>query len=384
MSSEQIPLGKKEGQRLEFKGRDALQNRFKIGREVVGMLNAEGGDIWIGLAEEAGRAVRVEGIEKPEVEKRALRDFLVDTVEPPLSSGEFEIRTVTDAQGGTVLKIHVQPKENRRPYALLKKNLRDYAVRIDERLRTMDHTEIHQATSASDTDRQAEERLKTLKEKNRTPLWPRGTFQIRFQPINDMAIEIQDDIFQEILLDPRLTGNRRVGGHFARASHQPRLAQGKVCWSDFQNALQAEIQSDGSMRFAATLELFHWKGGPRELWANALLEFPVSAFRIASFLYSRFAPELETRVAVACALLGLQGWSLRPYAPDNLRSLARIQEYGEQDFEWGHIYDASDIREEPDRCGFRLVRKIYEAFGYREDEMPRYFEPETGRLVLPE
>lgn len=43
-----------------------------------------------------------------------------------------------------------------------------------------------------------------------------------------------------------------------------------------------------------------------------------------------------------------------------------------------------EIDEAPDHCGFRLVRRVYQAFGWRESAMPRQFDRETGRLILPE
>lgn len=46
-------------------------------------------------------------------------------------------------------------------------------------------------------------------------------------------------------------------------------------------------------------------------------------------------------------------------------------------FEWQQIVD------EPDRCAYRLIRRIHEAFGYDDEQIPREFDPETGRLSLP-
>ena len=80
--SRRVPLGRKEDFHLELKGRDALDDPEKIAREVVAFLNAEGGDVWVGLGEEAGRAVKVEPIPDPEREQRRLVDYLIETIEP--------------------------------------------------------------------------------------------------------------------------------------------------------------------------------------------------------------------------------------------------------------------------------------------------------------
>jgi hypothetical protein len=48
------------------------------------------------------------------------------------------------------------------------------------------------------------------------------------------------------------------------------------------------------------------------------------------------------------------------------------------------VFSLQEVIEEPDRCGFRLVRRVYEAFGFYEDAIPKEFDRKTGRLVLPE
>ncbi len=43
-----------------------------------------------------------------------------------------------------------------------------------------------------------------------------------------------------------------------------------------------------------------------------------------------------------------------------------------------------EVRNQPDRCGFRIGRQIYAELGFREEEIPREYDRESGRLVLPE
>ena len=44
-----------------------------------------------------------------------------------------------------------------------------------------------------------------------------------------------------------------------------------------------------------------------------------------------------------------------------------------------------DVCEDPDSCGFRLVRRIYgDAFLFSLKDLPAEFDRKTGRLVLPE
>ena len=102
----QWPRGKTESQTLEFKGRDALKQMKAISRSVVAMLNASGGEIWIGVAEEVGMAVRVEPIEDVEERKQALWNHLVDTLDPIPKEEEVSLESV-DTSEGSVLRIEV-------------------------------------------------------------------------------------------------------------------------------------------------------------------------------------------------------------------------------------------------------------------------------------
>jgi len=66
--------GKDENDRREFKEAEALRRPANIGREVVGFLNAGGGDIWIGVEEKEGRAVGFQQIADIDRSLISLRD----------------------------------------------------------------------------------------------------------------------------------------------------------------------------------------------------------------------------------------------------------------------------------------------------------------------
>jgi hypothetical protein len=54
------------------------------------------------------------------------------------------------------------------------------------------------------------------------------------------------------------------------------------------------------------------------------------------------------------------------------------------DLESPLIFRFSEICALDDRCGYRRVERVYEAFGYRRDAIPKEFDSASGRLVLPE
>ena len=116
--AEKIPLGKKENLHQEFKGREALKRPDVIAREVVAMLNAQGGVVWVGLRAECDRAVQVEPVLRAERERRRLRDYLVDTIEPSPAGDEVAVDVVA-ADRGEILHIEARPKPDRLPLLLL-------------------------------------------------------------------------------------------------------------------------------------------------------------------------------------------------------------------------------------------------------------------------
>src|SRR5687768_7827026 len=113
-----IPIGKRESQRLEFKAAAALESLSTVSREAVAMLNAEGGEIWIGLREHDGVATSVEAIRDAEDRKIALLNHLLDVIEPRLTSQEVDIRVVGVPEGGEILLVDLDPRVESRPYAL--------------------------------------------------------------------------------------------------------------------------------------------------------------------------------------------------------------------------------------------------------------------------
>jgi predicted HTH transcriptional regulator len=104
-----IPLGEAESQCLEFKAADALRSPESIAKSVVGLLNAQGGELWIGLREENERAVSLESVPDAEAACRSLRDHLIDTVEPAPSEREISIKPVTHDSGARLVLLRATP-----------------------------------------------------------------------------------------------------------------------------------------------------------------------------------------------------------------------------------------------------------------------------------
>ncbi len=379
-----IPLGKAEDQHLEFKSAESLKKLEAIGREVAAMLNSEGGEVWIGLGERDGVAVELQPILNPEKAADSLLDSLVDRLEPSPLPQEVQIASVPAREGLSVLRVRVR-EGKRKPYALLKNGARSYQLRIGSRLRPMSREELF---GGSADRRLAEGRIEStrqriLEARDAAQKTARRSMWLRIQPVENVHIDIQDPRIPELLDDPAKTGNRRSGWHFAQASERPELAKGVISWKCW-DAFSVELHHDGGLVCRAPLASLHFKGEEGELWPLALLEYPISAFRLARVVYRDCE---QTGVLADIARFGLRGSRLREGSILGMhwhRNVIREYPEDEDDLTWPEplLFDFSDLLEEPDRCGFRLVRRVYEAFGYREDEMPREFDREAGHLIL--
>jgi hypothetical protein len=403
--SDEIPLGKREDLHLEFKSADSLKDPEKIAREVVAMLNADGGDVWVGLGEDGeGRAVKVEAIPEPEASRQSLRDFLSDSIEPAPSSSEISL-AVIPAQDGSILRISVVGPTSR-PYALLKKSGRFYWRRFDDRILPMSREELREAfvgTKQSDDEKaRTESALRDeLKELQQAPRDPSGIFWLRIMPVPKLSVNLDALQESDLLLDPSATGNRRAGQTFFLAGGGSfHRKGGRLVLGETNDAALSIYRHDG-IQLRLPLGKFHAghePGAEKPLYWLTLLEVPTSVFRLLSKMlrYETLWEELPLENSLfvsSVALLGLQGWTLRPYSPQ-LQQLQGWWNYllrdphssSDRDFILAQPFGFTlrAIRDDPDRCGFRLVSRIYEAFGFGTAELPSEFDQKSGRLVLSE
>lgn len=373
------------------------------------MLNAEGGEIWVGLGEADGVAVAVEEIPEPELSRQSLRDFLVSTVEPSPSPGEIEIDPIPSAKG-SVLRLLVKPDPSRKPYALLRRSGRAFWIRIADRLRVMDREEIRESFRGSkpgtDELRRAEETLKSelnalQGEAGRDRV---GIFWLRILPVPRFSLDLGALQRGNLLLDPRETENRRTGQTFFQAygpkGGMPRLDSGRLVVGESDAAALSIYRHEG-IKLRLPLEKLHAghePGATKPLYWLSLMELPVSVFRLLSKMIESgdyWEKPLAPKTLFLCsiALFGLEGWTLRPSSPrayqvdewfNYLHQEPRSS--SDQDFVLANPlpFAVSEVQDHPDRCGFLLTSRVYEAFGLGPDQMPPEFDQKAGRLILPE
>lgn len=386
-------LGRREDQRLELKSKGALEEPSKIAREVVAMLNSDGGEVWIGVEEEDGVAAAIDPVSEPDRARDRLRDYLVDALDPSPTADEVSIDLVPAGTGSALLVVKARPADEgsgRTPYAFRKAGGWHFVRRVGARNHPMSRQEIfgrpRETTGEALLDgarRELERTRREFRDSGQSGLW------LALQPARTLDIDPEDPLFDRITLDPSVTGNRPSGWHFARSSQNPKITKDGIewgLWSELHRGYVSwtKVSESGGLRFWTALERLHRKGENREIWPLVLLEYPISAFRIARVLYDgRLEP--GDPVAADLALFGVAGWGLREGTPGDFFAANDLVRIEEPDLIWEpDSFTFHEIQESPDRCGFRLVRRVYHAFGWREEDMPRQYDRETGRLILPE
>lgn len=380
-------LGKTEGQMIELKGRDALGDREKhkkLAAEVVGFLNTQGGDLFIGVREDGERAVAIEGIANADEELRRVRDFLIEKIEPSPEPESLRLSVeIADGEGSIIL-VRVKPGKHR-PYAVLNGGRR-FTVRIGSRNRPMTREELASAFAGSDPvgGPFEEARKSLLADRDALQRDGKDWYWMGIQPVLPVVLDVQDATLKSFLADPEAIGVTR-GARSFHVPFPPQLEQGQLVvyafppWVTLDQVVKRTVlRQDGGIRFRVVLqELFHHTRGslPRVIDPDVLLGVPASLLSLARAVFAdRVAP--EDRFLVDVALLGVgreeatlfpERWHLpRPGHAggtfEDDRDLTRIRPL-ELTFE--------EIRRSPEECAIRLLREVYEAFGLDEDAIPR-------------
>jgi len=383
----EVPLGRRESQHLEFKGADALKHPFSISREVVAMLNADGGSIWIGVREDSGYAVEVEGLANVELAKENLLNHLLEVVEPRLrwgADGDIAIEEV-EHEGRSALRLDVR-KTDRGPFAQLKSGGRHFVIRVDHRICPMTREEVFRSGGTSSDEDSS--RLKGLRQKavdrDEPGLW------IGIEPRPLERVDVQDARLQEALVDPSKSGNRMSGwsfGYGAGLGIRPEVASERIEYGRYE-LRKTTVWTDGCVEFWASLAAMYQTSASRnEIHPLALLEYTVAIMRLAAYLLGELVQSSVREVVVDRALIRASGWCLPAYAPGTYGYLLREEDPHELEedpflpqkalqFHW------ETFRETPDYAGYMVVRSIYGAFGLGEDRIPREYDRLKRRLLL--
>jgi hypothetical protein len=207
------------------------------------------------------------------------------------------------------------------------------------------------------------------------------------RPVADLALPWTRTELEPLLREPRRTGNRIGGWDFTSEHLRLREFERGFEFSDDRARWSTTtIQKRGELDFRVGLERLHWQGPPQTIWPFALLEFPASIMRLARTLY-KTCQRLPETIVLGMGMFQIKGWTLAPYSPSSVRYRFRREALAA--FEVDHFLGKpiavgwSDLDETPDRCAYRLVRQVYEDFGFEEHQIPREYNRDTGQLTFP-
>jgi hypothetical protein len=383
-------LGKAESDRLEFKEAEALRRPANIAREVVGFLNAKGGEIWIGVKEEHEKAVDFQRIADVEQARSALLNHLIDTIEPPFRSDEVDLKCKGDL-------IHVTVKKGIRPPYAQRDGGRRFWIRIDHRLREMSREEIGKEFAeafkahSTEKDRVAEITEKLRKDQASAAL-EEPELWLQLVPTESLDIDFNDkptqDQFRVWLTDPSATGNRRSGWDFVHDLRGPRFLGDQVRHGNDDDYMRTQITEQGQLTFRVHSDSLRQLVGAVSSFAPyALVEYPVSVFRLMAAILGRHAEaHADMQVVTGLVISGIRGWSLSPGSPrEPARHWGGPKAFEDDVLEIDPaqlVFAANDLKENPDRCGLRVVRLIYGRFGFESGAIPPEFNQQQGRLHL--
>lgn len=388
-----VPVDQPEGQRLELEGRDALVSPRKIGAVVVAFLNSEGGDLYVGVREERERAVEIEGVENADREVRRLWDFLLDAIEPSPGAGEIELSSEPAEGRNAVIHLRVTPGKHR-PYALLgRSGGRSFWVRVGPRNRPMTREELAGAFSSLAEPVDREEAAWRLLVGERDELQRTGGewFWMGIQPVAEVEWDLQRPGLRSWLMDPGTIGVRPGSPSF-QVPFEPELQKGSLVSRAVDSGevlKETVLRRDGGIRFRSVLDHLYQRetgSGPRLINPDVLIGIPLSLFLLAKALpWGDFGGEMQLVADLALLGVGRVGAGLLPGRWRVPRPGTEVKVFAEEDdltFGEPLRFRFEEVAENPERCVFRLLRRIYEAFGLREEAMPFAFDPATGLPTL--
>jgi hypothetical protein len=236
-------------------------------------------------------------------------------------------------------------------------------------------------TKGSEASQEIEQQLLADREEVRIKKKP--CFWLKIVPDTELDIPFGDEE-NALLTDPAKTRNRSSGWNFIRELIYPqRFANGLRLKDEFE---EVALNVTGAIVFTMPLDRLHWKGGEREVWPYALLEYPVSVMRLAAKLFEKWGDGISD-ILVDFTFVGLRGWTLWKGSPRDPSGRFRPPHPFEEDDDLSppkpFRFKREDIVNEPDRCGLRLIKYIYGAFNYEDKDVPPEFDQKTGVLVIP-
>jgi len=388
-SGPEYPLGSVEGLALEFKSVGALKSPAGIAREVVSMLNEQGGEVWIGFSERDGRADEEQDVPAPDSAKESLERSLEQRIQPWLP-GDVRIEVRSRESGKNLLCIKVRSRGgDQLPVAALDDGPRFYR-RSGSRVRPMEWYEVRDrfrnsgGTVALETPKQLADWRKHIESHKKDLLG------LALIPCSEVTFELASPALHRLLSDPRAAGNRSSGATYGWPGAEPNDDLGELGFGP-RGEREIRLTKSGLLAFQVRLDwLRAERGDPKSRRLNGLwlLEYSVSFLRLARSLFESNGDARE--FLVDFVLTGARGWSLPQYAPGSMGF--QVAETPDSPWPDRGLSDYAlekpmkiardDLMANPDRIGFQLVADFYDWCKLPPDRIPSAYDRRTERFTL--
>jgi hypothetical protein len=317
------------------------------------------------------------------VARRSILDHLVGVIEPSFTQDEVAVTCV-----GSLIQVTVK-KGAHPPYAV-RDGGRHFLTRIDDRLNEMTREQIREAFRAAEGNRtqnlaEARERLRKAQKEALTTesLW------LALSPSPKLDIRLSDSLqlLQTWMTDPVATGNRRSGWTFVTNLRRSFIRGDLLQHGEDKDWMRTTISERGEVAFVVDPSAVSILTiAKKQFRPEALLEYPVSVFRLMSKLLARFGKDsAASKVVAAFSMNGIKGWTLFPGSSQEPTRWPEPKTYEASELQIDPErleFDAKLLMEHPDRCALRLIRLVYGELGFEIDAIPREFDQQRGVLSI--
>lgn len=397
--------GKHEGQKLEFKGRDSVDDARTIPRAVCAMLNADGGEVLVGVKDDGHE----DPLDDPLGAERAVHDKLISTISPSLPK-QLKIERFDDA---AALRIVVPAGEKHALYAVKSTEGRFFVpIRSGARTQNLDWLEIRHklANGASPTatadwspervrsematwiELASAEPSSSLRSMGGLFVW----LGVETRGSEDLLDAVRPELIR-VVGDPETIGIDRDGWHFSTLATRlgtqvvrqkdNRLLSGDL--AEGYRCLDVFARGGLVLRFATRLgSEMRWGQNIAEQERSTILnpwalsESISSCARLLDALLE--AADVEpVRVWGALELTRSSGLQLPPHRP-NIAAFHLWHRWPpaltDAVVSANREIDGSEFRERPDRLAHRLLTDVYRTFGHNDSAVP-FWDREQERFV---
>jgi hypothetical protein len=390
----EYPLDRAEGLKLEFKRMESLKSPGDIAREVVSMLNEQGGDVWIGFEEDKhGRAIAEQDIPDVDAARGRLEESLAQRIKvDTVREGDWRVEVASRPSGKKCLVVRVGSLgEDRPPAAALDQGPRFFR-RSDSRVRPMEWHEIRDRFLGSSVKSTEDGAGQILRD------W-RGSFEkqgldllgIALVPRDPVSFQIASPDLQVLLADPRLAGNRRSGATYGWPNAEPNENESGALSIGPRLQREVRLTQRGLLTFQVRLDWLRAdRSTPesRRIDGLSLLEYTVSFLRLAKALFQE-KPEADSFL-LDFVLTGAKGWSLPQHQPGSMgfRDAARSdsiwpdRRLNDYRIDQPIVITRSYLLANPDRIAFRLLMDFYDWNRLPPDRIPNAYDRATERFTL--